>query len=86
MIFKINSVNICVCFININIFYLCICYLQAADIENEQRKRLEEAASQVKMKSSTENLVAKTKINEKQQQVRQIYCNYLNPLQNPLNE
>lgn len=38
------------------------------------------------MKSSTENLVAKTKINEKQQQVRQIYCSYLNPLQNSLNE
>lgn len=51
-----------------------------SDVENEQRKRLEEAACQMKMKSSTENLVAKNKINQKLQQVcffiRNIHLNF----------
>lgn len=51
-----------------------------SDVENEQRKRLEEAACQMKIKSSTENLVAKNKINQKLQQVCSFYYNiyYLN--------
>lgn len=40
----------------------------------------------MKMKSSTENLVAKTKINQKMQQVRPFYCKYLNRLQDSLIE
>lgn len=66
-------------------YLICFC-LKASDIENEQRKRLEEAACQIKMKSSTETLVAKNKINQKMQQVRPLYCNYLNRLQDSLSE
>lgn len=68
-----------------NCYFMCFC-LKASDIENEQRKRLEEAACQMKMKSSTDNLVAKNKINQKMQQVRPFYCNYLNQLQDSLSE
>lgn len=51
-------------------------FLQAADIENEQKKRLEEAACQIKLKGSTENLAAKNKTNQKLQQVRPFYNEY----------
>lgn len=54
--------------------------MQAADQENEQRRRLELAAAVDASKVSNEEIIKKNKINQKKQQVKYIFIMLLRVL------